>query len=181
MHPSGTLISQVVLPCQERMADPDGDAMTTSPSSIEGRLIMGVGDGTGSDVSEKDCTAGNVHDRSEGEREEGRATDDEHASCSDQVSVEGGSGSDTSRPGSGTWDKAHLRDSLSPDSSATQAQPPSWPNPSFSFTSPTTPKQGKGAPQADGEQQMKLARLLLSRGKVGSYPMHAFGYSCSGM
>ena len=156
------------------MPDPDGGGLATSPPSIEGKTIMGLGDGTGSDVSEKDSLAGDMHGRSEGDREEGRATDDEHASCSDQVSVEGGSSSDTSRPGSGTWDKAHLRGSLSPDSGTTEAQPPSWPIPSFAFRSPT-PKQERGGSHTVGQQQMKLARLLLSRGKVRSFPMHACG------
>lgn len=147
------------------MAHPDDGGLRRSPLPFDGRLMMGVGDGSGSDVSEKDRTAVNMHDRSEGEREEGRATDDEHASCSDQVSVEGGSVSDTSRPGSGTWDTAQLRGSFSPDGCSAEAQPSTWSYQSFAFASQNS-KQEKGANQADGEQQIKLARLLLSRGKV---------------
>ncbi|BDA40757.1 probable UDP-N-acetylglucosamine-peptide N-acetylglucosam [Coccomyxa sp. Obi] len=103
--------------------------------------------------------------RNEADREEGRVTDDEHASCSDHVSVEGGIGSDTSRPGSGTWDVSHLPESFSPDANCSEGEPTAWSYPTFAFTA-SDPQQEKGISQADDEQQIKLARLLLSRGKA---------------
>ena len=145
------------------------------PSLSHGRRILGLGDMAGSDASdaEKDCSRSSrepecklAQIRNEADREEGRVTDDEHASCSDHVSVEGGIGSDISRPGSGTWDVSHLPESCSPDTSPSEAGPPAWSYPTFALT-PSDPKQERGVSQADEVQQIKLARLLLSRGKVG--------------
>ena len=167
----------------------DGGAIS-SPSLLHGRMILGLGDMAGSDASdaekegsrsrEPECKMAQI--RNEADREEGRVTDDEHASCSDHVSVEGGIGSDTSRPGSGTWDVSHLAESFSPDTGRSEAEPPAWSIPHFALAA-SDMKHEKGVSQADEEQQNKLARLLLARGKVGKQcafhcsPLENFGAS----
>lgn len=138
--------------------------MSMSPS--QGRRMPSLSDMASSDTSdaEKECAAGSrpslseMQSRSEMDREEGRTTDDEHTSSSDHVSLEGGS--DTSRPGSGTWDTARVGPGRNTD-----AEPASWLHPNFAFTVPGS-KQDMRPSSANTQQQLKLARLLLSRGKV---------------
>jgi hypothetical protein len=78
-------------------------------------------------------------------KEEGRGTDDEIASCSDHVSMEGSNSTDETRTSSGY-------------------EVP-WPCTTFGFLSDRTgPPKLISNPEV--EVQMKLARLLLSKSKV---------------
>jgi hypothetical protein len=106
------------------------------------------GGSTSSDVSDtdRDCRVNlNLNDH-KSDREEGRATDDDLASCSDHISVEGSNNADETRQ--------------SPGNAST------WSRVSFVLSSDPAGSQPHVA-NTENDQQLKLARLLLSRNKVG--------------
>ena len=120
-----------------------------TPSSLSKADSSGgkQGSSTSSEMSDTDreCRMSQHLNGHKGDAEEGRTTDDDLASCSDHLSVEGSNNADEPRQ--------------------TPGQDAAWPCVSFILSS-----DAAGSPIAasnsEADEQLKLARLLLSRSKV---------------